>query len=63
VFLKGPRSGKYYCGIYAARPHDCGAFTPIGCDDVDTSLRHTRNFVPGAPFRRKERGAKKKVRR
>ena len=35
VFLKGSRSGRYYCGIYEARPHDCGAFTPIGCDDVD----------------------------
>jgi len=38
VFLKGPRSGKYYCGIYEARPHDCDDFTPIGCDDVDESL-------------------------
>ncbi len=53
VFLRGSRSGRYYCGIYEARPHDCGAFTPIGCEDVDTSLRHDRNFAPGAPFRPK----------
>ncbi len=50
VFLKGSGSGRYYCGIYPARPHDCGAFTPIGCDDVDTTLRHDRKFVPGLPF-------------
>jgi Fe-S-cluster containining protein len=42
LFLKGSSSGRYYCGIYEARPHDCRAFTPIGCQDVDTSLRHTR---------------------
>jgi Fe-S-cluster containining protein len=63
VFLKGSGSGRYYCGIYSARPHDCGAFTPIGCEDVDVSLRHDRAFVPGLPFKRKERGSKKKVRR
>jgi Fe-S-cluster containining protein len=63
VFLKGSTSGRYYCGIYAVRPHDCGAFTPIGCEDVDTSLRHDRAFVPGGPFVRKERPGKKKVRR
>jgi Fe-S-cluster containining protein len=64
VFLKGSGSGRYYCGIYDSRPHDCGAFTPIGCEDVDTSLRHDRKFVPGAPFQRKVRpAAKRKVRR
>jgi Fe-S-cluster containining protein len=63
VFLKGSMSGRYYCGIYAVRPHDCGAFTPIGCEDVDTSLRHDRAFVPGGPFVRKERPGKKKIRR
>lgn len=65
VFLKGSGSGRYYCGIYEARPHDCGAFTPIGCEDVDASLRHTRSFVPGSPFRRKVRAtdAKRKIRR
>jgi Fe-S-cluster containining protein len=50
VFLKGERSGRYYCGIYEARPHDCRQFTPIGCEDVDTSLSHRRKFTPGPPF-------------
>jgi Fe-S-cluster containining protein len=53
VFLMGSRSGRYYCGIYAARPHDCGAFTPIGCDDVDTSLPRGGAYKVGAPFRPK----------
>jgi Fe-S-cluster containining protein len=51
VFLKGPRSGSYYCGIYEARPHDCNAFTPIGCEDVDTDLSHRGEYKVGAPFR------------
>jgi Fe-S-cluster containining protein len=51
VFLKGSGSGHYYCGIYEARPHDCGAFTPIDCNDVDTSLKHGGEYKPGAPFR------------
>jgi Fe-S-cluster containining protein len=55
VFLRGSGSGRYYCGIYPARPHDCGAFTPIGCDDVDASLRHDRKWVPGPPFERAPR--------
>ena len=64
VFLKGSSSGRHYCGIYAARPHDCGALTPIGCEDVDTSLRHDRKFVPGLPFAPKPRdSAKRKLRR
>jgi Fe-S-cluster containining protein len=69
VFLKGDRSGRYYCGIYEARPHDCGAFTPIGCEDVDTDLRHDRKFTVGAPFRPRhastngKAGGKKKRRR
>ncbi len=64
VFLKGSGSGRYYCGIYDSRPHDCGAFTPIGCEDVDASLRHDRKFVPGLPFKPKARpGAKRKLRR
>lgn len=50
VFLKGNASGRHFCGIYEARPHDCRVFTPIGCDDVDKSLRHDRKFVPGSPF-------------
>jgi Fe-S-cluster containining protein len=66
VFLRGNESGRYYCGIYSARPHDCGAFTPIGCEDVDTSLRHDNPFKAGrpikagSPFAPKIRGAKRK---
>jgi Fe-S-cluster containining protein len=62
VFLKGSASGRYYCGIYEARPHDCGAFTPIGCEDVDSSLRHDRAFKPGSPFAPKHGPAPKKRR-
>ncbi len=51
VFLKGPRSGSYYCGIYEARPHDCRAFTPIGCEDVDADLSHRGEYKVGPPFR------------
>lgn len=50
VFLMGERSGEYYCGIYEARPHDCREFSPIDCEDVDTSLRHDREFKVGKPF-------------
>lgn len=53
VFLKGSGSGHYYCGIYDARPGDCREFTPIGCDDVDESLSHTKPYKVGAPFRPK----------
>ncbi len=63
VFLKGPRSGKYYCGIYEARPHDCGAFTPIGCDDVDASLPKRGSYVVGAPFSPKHAKPKGRKRR
>ena len=55
IFLKGRGSGSYYCGIYTARPHDCGAFTPIGCDDVDSELKHDNKFIPGSPFGPKTR--------
>ncbi len=55
VFLMGPRSGRYYCGIYEARPHDCGAFTPIGCDDVDTDLSHGGAYKTGKPFEPRHR--------
>jgi Fe-S-cluster containining protein len=50
VFLKGKESGSFYCGIYEARPHDCNAFTPIGCDDVDTELKHGGAYKTGKPF-------------
>jgi Fe-S-cluster containining protein len=51
IFLKGKSSGRYYCGIYQARPHDCNAFTPIGCDDVDETLPRKGAYIVGAPFR------------
>lgn len=50
VFLKGKVSGEHYCGIYQARPHDCGAFTPITCSDVDTELSRTAPQPSGRPF-------------
>jgi Fe-S-cluster containining protein len=55
IFLRGRGSGSYYCGIYSVRPHDCGAFTPIGCEDVDKNLRHDSGFRPGSPFAPKQR--------
>ena len=51
VFLMGNKSGRYYCGIYEARPHDCGDFTPIGCDDVDEDLPRKSTFKVGAAFK------------
>ena len=51
VFLKGSKSGHYYCGIYNARPGDCRDFTPVGCQDVDTELSHSRRLKIGAPFK------------
>jgi len=51
VFLKGRGSGHYYCGIYSARPGDCRDFTPIGCQDVDNDLDHSRRLKIGAPFK------------
>jgi len=50
VFLMGSRSGRYYCGIYEARPHDCREFTPIGCEDVDVSLPRGGAYKTGRPF-------------
>jgi hypothetical protein len=55
MFLKGSKSGKYYCGVYEARPHDCGAFTPIGCDDVDDDLAKRGKYIVGDPFKPKRR--------
>jgi Fe-S-cluster containining protein len=63
VFLKGSRSGHYYCGIYPARPNDCRDFTPIGCDDVDTSLPRKSGFKIGPPFQPKRRNARRNGRR
>ena len=56
VFLMGSRSGRYYCGIYEDRPHDCEAFTPIGCDDVDTSLPRGGEYKVGRPFEPRHKG-------
>jgi len=56
VFLMGPQSGQHYCGIYAVRPSDCAEFSPIGCEDVDTTLRHDREFKIGAPFKPRSNG-------
>jgi Fe-S-cluster containining protein len=50
VFLKEARPGRYYCGIYAARPGDCRDFTPIGCQDVNTDIRHDKPIKIGGPF-------------
>jgi Fe-S-cluster containining protein len=63
VFLMGPRSGRYYCGIYPARPDDCRDFSPIGCEDVDPALSHRAAFKPGAPFRPRRRRAAMRARR
>ena len=58
VFLMGEKSGEYYCGIYEARPHDCREFSPIGCEDVDTELRHDRKIRIGAPFKPRHQNGK-----
>lgn len=63
VFLKGRESGEHYCGIYEARPHDCGAFTPIGCADVDDELPRDRPWPTGRPFRPRHPAVKKSRRR
>ncbi len=63
VFLMGNRSGRYYCGIYEARPHDCRDFTPIGCDDVDETIDRKSNFKIGAAFAPKVRSGRIKKRR
>jgi Fe-S-cluster containining protein len=60
VFLKGGESGKYYCGVYEGRPHDCREFTPIACEDVDEDLPNVnKSFKIGPPFQPKRRGHKK----
>ena len=64
VFLMGEESGRHYCGIYAARPHDCGAFTPIGCGDVDMLLPRKSAFTPAEPFEHRSiNRVKRKARR
>ncbi len=58
VFLMGSESGKYYCGVYEARPDDCRDFTPIGCEDVDESLPRNGKFKIGPAFQPKRRTRK-----
>ncbi len=55
VFLKESRPGRYYCGIYEARPQDCRDFTPIGCDDVNDKLPRDKPIKIGPPFQPKHR--------
>jgi hypothetical protein len=55
VFLKEARPGRYYCGIYEARPGDCRDFTPIGCADVNESLPRNKAIKIGPPFQPKHR--------
>jgi hypothetical protein len=59
----GPRSGRYYCGIYPARPSDCRDFTPIGCEDVDTALPRETAWKIGAAFQPKRRSTRRNGRR
>lgn len=59
VFLKGSKSGKYYCGIYNARPGDCREFTPIGCEDVDDTLPRKGSYPTGPEFSPKRRPGKR----
>jgi hypothetical protein len=61
VFLKEARPGRYYCGIYAARPGDCRDFTPIGCQDVNTDIRHDKPIKIGGPFQPRH-GRKRRTR-
>ena len=63
VFLMGSRSGRYYCGIYEGRPHDCRDFTPIGCDDVDDSLPRRTDWKLGPEFKPKHSGRSKNGKR
>ena len=63
VFLMGSRSGRHYCGIYEARPHDCREFTPIGCDDVDETLPRKTSWKIGPAFAPKRRNRKTNGRR
>ena len=61
VFLKEARPGRYYCGVYEARPGDCRDFSPIGCQDVNEDIPRKQALKIGPPFQPKRR--KKKLRR
>ena len=62
VFLKEAKPGRFYCGIYEARPGDCREFSPIGCQDVNEDLPRRSNFKVGAPFRPRHLRKGKRVR-
>ncbi|HEV2262198.1 MAG TPA: YkgJ family cysteine cluster protein [Candidatus Rubrimentiphilum sp.] len=55
VFLKESAPGRYYCGIYEARPQDCRDFSPIGCTDVNDKLPRDKPIKIGPPFQPKHR--------
>lgn len=59
VFLKGTKSGRFYCGVYEGRPGDCREFSPIGCEDVDDMIPRRSKFEPGTPFQPKKRGTRR----
>ncbi len=60
VFLKEAAPGRYYCGVYEARPGDCRDFSPIGCQDVDASLPRNKALKIGGPFQPKRRKIRKR---
>ena len=60
VFLKEASPGRYYCGIYSARPADCRDFSPIGCDDVNESLSRGKAIKIGPPFQPKRRKTRRR---
>ena len=62
VFLKESRPGRYYCGIYEARPADCRDFSPIGCTDVNDKLPRGKPIKIGPPFQPKRRNNNSKRR-
>ncbi len=62
VFLKEARPGKFYCGVYEARPGDCREFTPIGCQDVNQDLSRRTPLKIGPPFQPKRRSKGTRVR-
>lgn len=62
VFLKEAKPGRFYCGIYEARPGDCRDFSPIGCQDVNQDLPRSGNFKVGAPFEPRHARKGKRIR-
>ena len=62
VFLKQSRPGRYYCGIYEARPGDCRDFTPIGCQDVNENIPRDKTIKIGPPFQPRHGNGKRRQR-